>query len=109
MNFNLKGIAIGLSNTAKLILTRLAMAHGDFGLPKPFGSKEGRYNAIVAKVPPKNKKWVYWNNSTRRFQIWRGKAPHQVQIVTSITRNFSPVVAVTNNDEARKNATGLKD
>ena len=43
----------------KLILIRLAMAHGDFGLPKPFGSKEGRYNAIVAKVPPKNKKWVY--------------------------------------------------
>ena len=107
--YDLAGGWFSETDTAKLILTRLAMAHGDFGLPKPFGSKEGRYNAIVAKVPPKNKKWVYWNNSTRRFQIWRGKAPHQVQIVTSITRNFSPVVAVTNNDEARKNATGLKD
>ena len=53
--YDLAGGWFSETDTAKLILTRLAMAHGDFGLPKPFGSKEGRYNALVAKVPPKNK------------------------------------------------------
>ena len=45
--YDLAGGWFSETDTAKLILTRLAMAHGDFGLPKPFGSKEGRYLSLI--------------------------------------------------------------
>jgi hypothetical protein len=63
------------------------MAHGDFGLPRLVHLREGRFIAVTSQTPPQNQKWVYWNNSTRRFQLWRGVAPHDVQIVTRFLRD----------------------
>ncbi|MDB4720666.1 hypothetical protein OAF65_03035 [Verrucomicrobiales bacterium] len=85
--YQLAGGWFSESDNAKLILTRLAMAHGDFGLPRLFHPREGRFIAITKDIPPQNQKWVYWNNSTRRFQLWRGVAPHDVQIVTRFLRD----------------------
>lgn len=85
--YQLAGGWFSESDNAKLILTRLAMAHGDFGLPRLFHPREGRFIAITKDTPPQNQKWVYWNNSTRRFQLWRGVAPHDVQIVTRFLRD----------------------
>ena len=64
-----------------------------FGLPRLFHPREGRFTAITTDVPPQNQKWVYWNNSTRRFQLWRGVATHDVQIVTRFLRGSDKTVA----------------
>ncbi|MDE0569116.1 MAG: hypothetical protein OSB44_00440 [Verrucomicrobiales bacterium] len=85
--YQLAGGWFSETDNTKLILTRLAMAHGDFGLPRLFYPREGRFIAIIADAPPQNQKWVYWNNSTRKFQLWRGAAPHDVQIVTRFLRD----------------------
>ncbi len=85
--YQLAGGWFSESDNAKLVLTRLAMAHGDFGLPRLVHPREGRFIAVTAQTPPQNQKWVYWNNSTRRFQLWRGVAPHDVQIVTRFLRD----------------------
>ena len=91
--YQLAGGWFSETDNTKLILTRLAMAHGDFGLPRLFYPREGRFIAIIADAPPQNQKWVYWNNSTRRFQLWRGAATHDVQIVTRFLRGSDKTVA----------------
>ncbi|MEC9328096.1 MAG: hypothetical protein VYC63_09285 [Verrucomicrobiota bacterium] len=91
--YQLAGGWFSETDDAKLILTRLAMAHGDFGLPRLFHPREGRFTAITTDVPPQNQKWVYWNNSTLRFQLWRGVATHDVQIVTRFLRGSDKNVA----------------
>ena len=91
--YDLAGGWFSESDNAKLVLTRIAMAHGDFGLPKAFGSRDGRYTAITSNTPPKDKKWAYWNNSIKRFQVWRGDSPHLVQIVTAIHRSSNQLTS----------------
>lgn len=105
--YDLAGGWFSETDNAKLVLTRLAMAHGDFGLPKPFGSREGRYHAVTATIPPKDKKWVYWNKSIQRFQVWRGGAPHLVQIVTAITRASTQLASKVEFEGSRKNSAKL--
>ncbi len=95
--YQLAGGWFSETDDAKLILTRLAMAHGDFGLPRLFQTRERRFIAVTADTPPLNKKWVYWNNSTRRFQLWRGVAPHDVQIVTRFLTENDKTFAVKSN------------
>ncbi|MBT7983700.1 MAG: hypothetical protein HN584_14155 [Akkermansiaceae bacterium] len=90
--YQLAGGWFSESDNAKLVLTRLAMAHGDFGLPRLVHPREGRFIAVTAQTPPQNQKWVYWNNSTRRFQLWRGVAPHDVQIVTRFLRDKEKIL-----------------
>ena len=90
--YQLAGGWFSESDNAKLVLTRLAMAHGDFGLPRLVHPREGRFIAVTAQTPPQNQKWVYWNNSTRRFQLWRGVAPHDVQIVTRFMRDKEKIL-----------------
>ena len=90
--YQLAGGWFSESDNAKLVLTRLAMAHGDFGLPRLVHPREGRFIAVTAQTPPQNQKWVYWNNSTRRFQLWRGAAPHDVQIVTRFLRDKEKIL-----------------
>ena len=84
--YQLAGGWFSESDNAKLILTRLAMANGDFGLPRLVNPREEKFTAITAEVPPQNQKWVYWNTLTRRFQLWTGVAPNDVQIVTGFQR-----------------------
>lgn len=105
--YDLAGGWFSETDNAKLVLTRLAMAHGDFGLPKAFGSREGRYLAVTAKTPPKDKKWVYWNKSIQRFQVWRGGAPHFVQIVTAITRTSTQLASKVEVEGSRKSSAKL--
>ena len=105
--YDLAGGWFSETDNAKLVLTRLAMAHGDFGLPKPFGSREGRYLAVTATIPPKDKKWVYWNKSIQRFQVWRGAAPHLVQIVTAITRTSTQLASKAGVKGLRKRSVQL--
>ena len=95
--YQLAGGWFSETDNAKLILSRLAMAHGDFGLPRLFQPRERRFIAVTADTPPPNKKWVYWNNSTRRFQLWRGVAPHDVQIVTRFLTENDKTFAVKSN------------
>ena len=92
--YQLAGGWFSETDNAKLILTRLAMAHGDFGLPRLFYPRERRFIAVVADTPPLNKKWVYWNSATKRFQLWRGVAPHDVQIVTRFITDNDKTLAV---------------
>ena len=107
--YQLAGGWFSETDDAKLILTRLAMAHGDFGLPRLFQPRERRFIAVTADTAPLNKKWVYWNNSTKRFQLWRGVAPHDVQIVTRfLTENDKTFVAKTNRTYSEKKSAKAK-
>ena len=68
--YDLAGGWFSESDNAKLVLTRIAMAHGDFGLPKAFGSRDGRYTAITANTPPKDKKWGVTRVQNREIVNW---------------------------------------
>ena len=73
-------------DNAQRVMARLAMAQGDFGVTMLGKNTGHRMVPVIATEPPQKAKWAYWNVASEQFQIWRGVAPHQVQIVTRFAR-----------------------
>ena len=73
-------------DNAQRVMARLAMAQGDFGVTMLGKNTGHRMVPVIATEPPRKAKWAYWNVASEQFQIWRGVAPHQVQIVTRFAR-----------------------
>jgi len=73
-------------DNAQRVMARLAMAQGDFGVTMLGKNTGHRMVPVIATEPPRKAKWAYWNVASEQFQVWRGVAPHQVQIVTRFAR-----------------------
>ena len=71
-------------DNAQRVMARLAMAQGDFGVTMLGKNTGHRMVPVIATEPPRKAKWAYWNVASEQFQIWRGVAPHQAQIVQSL-------------------------
>ena len=73
-------------DNAQRVMARLSMAQGDFGVTMLGKNTGHRMVPVIAAEPPRKVKWAYWNVASEQFQIWRGVAPHRVQIVTRFAR-----------------------
>ena len=73
-------------DNAQRVMVRLAIAQGDFGITLLGKNSGHRMVPVVANKAPKSAKWAYWNVTSERFQVWRGIAPYNVQIVTRFAR-----------------------
>ena len=73
-------------DNAQRVMVRLAMAQGDFGVTMLGKNSGHRMLPVTALKPPQSAKWAYWNVASERFQVWRGAAPHNVQVVTRFAR-----------------------
>ena len=73
-------------DNAQRVMVRLAMAQGDFGVTMLGKNSGHRMVPVIAVDPPQKAKWAYWNVASEQFQVWRGVAPHKVQIVTRFAR-----------------------